>query len=160
MLKHTPGPWWNDGLEVLNDPIGSVKVAKVSGANYEEAKANARLIAQTPRILTALRTLLKESEKSGVSNLYENLKGNPHMKPTAMGAALGEVRVILAAIDEANEEDDPRTERCGECGDAIGDEEMAVYGGRCKDCGNPSEDHSDEHPCPNPPIPHHLQERD
>lgn len=53
-FKHTPGPWWNSGLEVGTAPMMLVKVAKVSGSNFEEAKANAQLIATVPELLEAL----------------------------------------------------------------------------------------------------------
>ena len=56
--QHTPGPWWHSGLEVGTVPMMMVKVANVSGANYEEAKANARLIAAAPDLLEALNALV------------------------------------------------------------------------------------------------------
>jgi len=40
--KHTHGQWWNSGLEVGAGPLMTVKVARVSGANYEEALAKAK----------------------------------------------------------------------------------------------------------------------
>ena len=54
--KHTEGDWWADGLEVGNDPVMSVKVAKVGGATYEEALANARLIAAAKVLLRTLKS--------------------------------------------------------------------------------------------------------
>lgn len=65
MSATTPGPWWADGIEVLNDPIGSVKVAKVSGANHGEAKANARLIARAPEMRDLLLKLELEPMADG-----------------------------------------------------------------------------------------------
>lgn len=58
-MRHTPGNWWADeGGHIHNDLIGTVKVAKVSGANAEEARANARLISAAPELLDALEKLL------------------------------------------------------------------------------------------------------
>ena len=56
--KHTHGQWWNSGLEVGAGPLMTVKVARVSGANYEEALANARLIAAAPELLEALEAMM------------------------------------------------------------------------------------------------------
>jgi len=56
--QHTPGPWWHSGLEVGTVPMMMVKVAKVSGANHQEAQANARLIAAAPDLLEALKDAL------------------------------------------------------------------------------------------------------
>jgi hypothetical protein len=57
-IQHTPGPWWCSGLEVGTVPMMMVKVANVSGANYQEAQANARLIAAAPELLEALQHLM------------------------------------------------------------------------------------------------------
>ena len=46
MGKVTDGKWWADGLEVGAGAIMDVKIAKVSGSDYDEAKANAKLIAR------------------------------------------------------------------------------------------------------------------
>jgi hypothetical protein len=54
-IKHTPGKWWASGLEVGTAPMMDVKIARVSGANFDEAKANARLIAAAPELLEALK---------------------------------------------------------------------------------------------------------
>jgi hypothetical protein len=52
---YTPGDWWADDRgHIHNDPIGSVKVAKVDGANVAQAIANARLISSAPDLLEAL----------------------------------------------------------------------------------------------------------
>ena len=56
--QHTPGPWWHSGLEVGTVPMMMVKVAKVSGANHQEAQANARLIAAAPDLLEALKRVM------------------------------------------------------------------------------------------------------
>ena len=60
--QHTPGPWWHSGLEVGTVPMMMVKVAKVSGANHQEAQANAVLIAAAPDLLAALREFVKSFE--------------------------------------------------------------------------------------------------
>lgn len=56
--KHTPGEWWTSGLEVGTAPMMIIKIAKVSGSNYEQALANAKLIAATPKLLESLQTLI------------------------------------------------------------------------------------------------------
>ena len=63
--QHTPGPWWHSGLEVGTVPMMMVKVAKVSGANHQEAQANARLIAAAPDLLEALKDALCALECCG-----------------------------------------------------------------------------------------------
>lgn len=55
--KHTDGEWWRDGLEVGAGPMMRIKIAKVSGVDYEQAVANARLISAAPNLLEALRGL-------------------------------------------------------------------------------------------------------
>jgi hypothetical protein len=60
--SHTKGPWWDSGLEVGTVPMMDIKVARVSGATFDEAKANARLIAASPDLLEALREVLKHEE--------------------------------------------------------------------------------------------------
>lgn len=54
MSKHTPGPWWFAGMEIGTVPNMDIKVARVSGANLEEAKANGRLMSKAPELLSAL----------------------------------------------------------------------------------------------------------
>lgn len=58
-FKHTPGPWWSSGLEVGTAPMMLVKIAKVSGSSYEEAKANAKLIEYAPTLLKSLMECLE-----------------------------------------------------------------------------------------------------
>ena len=71
-MKHTEGNWWaDDHQHIHNDPIGSVKVAKVSGANFDEAKANARLISAAPDLLEALEKVLEELRTVVNENLEE-----------------------------------------------------------------------------------------
>lgn len=114
MSHFTPGPW-----EVITtpDPVepdrtavyigvplapthGYQHVAQVMGWGQDatadvESQANARAIAALPELIAALADVLSEAEKSGVSNLYENLEANPYRKPTAMGEALGRARAAL-----------------------------------------------------------------
>lgn len=58
MNKHTPGPWWFAGMEIGTVPNMDTKVARVSGANLEEAKANGRLMASAPELLAALEAMI------------------------------------------------------------------------------------------------------
>jgi hypothetical protein len=64
-IKHTPGKWWASGLEVGTAPMMDVKIARVSGANFDEAKANACLISAAPELLEALILLEAEMVASG-----------------------------------------------------------------------------------------------
>lgn len=50
----TPGAWWTDNLEVGDAPMMNIKICKVSGETYEQAKANAKLIAQAPELYSCL----------------------------------------------------------------------------------------------------------
>ena len=50
-MKNTKGDWFVSGsLEVVAMPT-QVKIGRISGANLEEAKANAKLIAAAPDLL-------------------------------------------------------------------------------------------------------------
>lgn len=62
MGKVTDGKWWADGLEVGAGAIMDVKIAKVSGSDYDEAKANAKLIAQAKELREALEWALPLAE--------------------------------------------------------------------------------------------------
>jgi len=66
MSKHTEGPWKVDGItelciyDVDSRFIGLASITSIKGSNdtyneaYEEAKANARLMAAAPELLEAL----------------------------------------------------------------------------------------------------------
>jgi len=63
-FKGTRGKWFNGiGTEIVS-MSGQVKVSKVSGSNYEEAKANALLISKAPEMLEMLQYILKEYRNS------------------------------------------------------------------------------------------------
>lgn len=53
-LPWTPGEWWASGLEVGSGPVMAVKIAKVSGSSYQEALANASLIAASKGMYSLL----------------------------------------------------------------------------------------------------------
>jgi len=67
-LKHSPGPWAQDGIEYWADIIGhygeavamvhSDHIDEQGAPDMERARANARLIAQSPALAKALRALL------------------------------------------------------------------------------------------------------
>lgn len=52
-FKGTKETWFKSGLEIVSMP-SQVKIAKVSGANYEGAKANVLLISKAPEMLEML----------------------------------------------------------------------------------------------------------
>ena len=66
--KHTPGPWTvSNGTDVFPDidVDGVAQIADCSLSNaidFEEEKANARLIASAPELLLALKGCLRELE--------------------------------------------------------------------------------------------------
>ena len=62
--NYTPAPWIALGLEVGTEPTMFIKTARVSGGNYEEAKANAKLIAAAPELLEALQLFTNSFYKS------------------------------------------------------------------------------------------------
>ena len=58
-MKHTQGEWFvSGGIEVVSMP-SQCKIAKVSGWSYEEAQANANLIASAPELLSALEECIR-----------------------------------------------------------------------------------------------------
>ena len=59
MAKHTKGPWWNSGTEVGDAPMMNIKVCVASGANHEEAIANAKLIAKAPELLEIAHAFIR-----------------------------------------------------------------------------------------------------
>ena len=67
MINHdlpVGGNWWVDnGNEILNDAIGSVKIAKVSGFSWQNAMANARLMARAKDLYDCLSEALQDAEK-------------------------------------------------------------------------------------------------
>ena len=70
MSKHTPGKWWNDGLSILCESgsltegnRGLSHIADVTNRNFKrppsnEELANARLIAEAPAMLEALKEMI------------------------------------------------------------------------------------------------------
>lgn len=67
MSKHTPGPWWFAGMEIGTVPNMGIKVARVSGANVEEAKANGRLMSKAPELLDHLEAMFELAEAGEVN---------------------------------------------------------------------------------------------
>jgi hypothetical protein len=53
--KHTPGPWWIDGTTIRKD-IGDTGYPVAELSDWaEETESNARLIAASPELLSALK---------------------------------------------------------------------------------------------------------
>ncbi|QEQ95067.1 hypothetical protein pEaSNUABM56_00017 [Erwinia phage pEa_SNUABM_56] len=51
----TPGEWWASGVEVGDVPMMNIKICnRVSGETYEQAQANAKLIAAAPELYKCL----------------------------------------------------------------------------------------------------------
>jgi hypothetical protein len=55
-FKGTNEEWFLSGLEIVSMP-SQVKICKVSGNTYDEAKANALLISKAPEMLNMLQKL-------------------------------------------------------------------------------------------------------
>lgn len=68
MAKYSRAPWTNDGTEVGTGMLHDVKVAKCYGMDYEEARANAKLIAAAPELLEAVLDLKYKLYGSGAAN--------------------------------------------------------------------------------------------
>jgi hypothetical protein len=74
MIKHAPGPWVVQGVEVVANHAGeSVRVATAHGdhepnwngrMHIAALQANARLIAAAPDLLAALQDLLAATEET------------------------------------------------------------------------------------------------
>lgn len=62
-FKGTNETWFKSGLEIVSMPL-QLKIAKVSGANYEEAKANVQLIKKAPEMLKMLQIVCTELYKT------------------------------------------------------------------------------------------------
>jgi hypothetical protein len=75
MSKHTPGPWFVVNIGADDEPMMSVKAARIAGQEprhevaicatgdspQEMEDANARLIAAAPELLEALEMLMDEA---------------------------------------------------------------------------------------------------
>ena len=58
-FKGTNETWFLSGLEIVSMPR-QVKICKVSGSTYDEARANALLISKAPEMLEMLEKVLSE----------------------------------------------------------------------------------------------------
>ncbi len=69
--KHTPGPWKQEGNNIVADYTATCGVvASVSAMpNKWETEANARLIAAAPELLEALRDVMGWYDTSDVAHL-------------------------------------------------------------------------------------------
>ena len=75
-LPHaTGGEWWCDHHELLNDPIGSVKIAGyVSGMNPQQAEAHRKLLSAAKDLaeeVVRLRGLVKEAYLDGQRSIQD-----------------------------------------------------------------------------------------
>ena len=72
MPKHTPGPWETvGGLGVYTQdqpgkPVRQI-VHNTKGADREEARANARLIAAAPEMLDLLRSIISHEDRNFIT---------------------------------------------------------------------------------------------
>lgn len=61
-FKGSQGVWFISGFtEIVSMPY-QVKISKVSGSDYEEAKANAKLISKAPEMLEKLTEIITALE--------------------------------------------------------------------------------------------------
>lgn len=60
MSKHTPGPWWQEGVSICVDGMDVARVYQSHKSTEEEFKANAYLIAAAPDLLEALEELRRK----------------------------------------------------------------------------------------------------
>jgi len=65
-VKHTPGPWWTNGYNIMAGPNDRNLASRAPGwptdspQEREEGKANARLMAAAPEMLEALKRVCSE----------------------------------------------------------------------------------------------------
>ena len=57
-LKHTPGPWWFDGRELIKMPE-QIKIGRPDGIDPENAHSNAILQESAPEMLESLIDIAK-----------------------------------------------------------------------------------------------------
>ena len=60
--QHTSGTWFVSGFTEIVSMPSQCKIAKVSGWTFDEAEANAKLIAAAPAMLEALEEALDQLE--------------------------------------------------------------------------------------------------
>lgn len=102
MSKHTPGPWWFAGMEIGTVPNMDVKVARVSGANIEEAKANGRLMSKAPELRDHLEAVLCVAEQTNHlldSEVYRGRSVEELYATGEMPEELVAARAFLAQLD-------------------------------------------------------------
>ena len=106
-MGHTPGPWWNTGLELQSKPYPGIEIWgwPDCGQKYQvfvalvldtqasipddQTQANARLIAAAPDLLVACKSALEDGEDYRLSEAIK--------------------RELRAAIDAAEGDNDKRT---------------------------------------------------
>jgi hypothetical protein len=68
-IPHTPGPWATKSTGDYQEihPVNNkfFTIAKVTGFDSHEAKANARLISAVPELLSALEDIAQDLENNG-----------------------------------------------------------------------------------------------
>ncbi|HCR3555335.1 TPA: hypothetical protein ON737_001361 [Morganella morganii] len=101
-FKGTPGPWYtsNEGRLLVRDDEWQCVIADGIGCNGDEEEvANARLIAASPELLSALQGIQQSMAK------YINIANNIGMDVTADGFYLGHAMEVeeqaRAAINKA-----------------------------------------------------------
>jgi hypothetical protein len=88
---HTPGPWRTQGWvptwayipikDASHNLVCSMYPNSTLGYDRDAVAANARLIAASPDLLAALKTLLDEAENFSVSGVYFTEKCMNHKGP-------------------------------------------------------------------------------
>lgn len=102
-MPHTPGPWrvipWTDGANYTVEGGHGQPLANVTGANSAN-EANARLIAQAPAMLDALRQAVPLLVTLG--DFIGNGEPDP-ARPRSLGLRcdlISDARTILRAVEE------------------------------------------------------------
>ena len=71
--KHTPGPWSNEydgSLVMAGQVVCGCDHLSPDRADYEEAKANARLIAAAPELLEVAKAILKRFDLEDINTIF------------------------------------------------------------------------------------------
>jgi hypothetical protein len=96
VAQHTPGPWEEVGLVIYGPD--NIRIADVESrrgdATYDEAEANARLIADAPELLDALKGVLRDAE----GYLRTHLAGTE--ANTAIMRRLNAARAAIRAVEK------------------------------------------------------------
>jgi hypothetical protein len=86
--KHTPAPWEAHGFEIW--AYGERIADTITGVNFDEDRANARLMAAAPDLLKALQAFKKASLGEDFDGWHEKYDEAVSLARAALAKATGE----------------------------------------------------------------------